>query len=96
MTKHYGLHGVLPIQQWQVLWVKDPTKLEVFWNYSFTYNCCSGLSKFFGIPLVPGLGQSQVGKSGAMTIKSRFYLRNRVPRSVMGWSRPRVKTCPKA
>ena len=33
----------------------------------------TGLSKFFGIPLVPGLLQSQVGKSEAMTVKSHFY-----------------------
>ena len=33
----------------------------------------AGLSKFFGIPLVPGIVQSQVGKSEAMTFKSRFY-----------------------
>ncbi len=32
----------------------------------------TGLSNFFGIPLVLGLSQSQVGKSGAMTVKS-FY-----------------------
>ncbi len=40
-------------------------------NYS--YSTKAGLSKFFGITLVPGLVESQVGKSEAMTVKSRFY-----------------------
>ncbi len=33
----------------------------------------TGLSNFFGIPIVPGHVQGQVGKSGAMFIKSRSY-----------------------
>ncbi len=38
-----------------------------------TNDTSSGLSKFFGIPLVPGLVQIQVGKSEAIAVKSRFY-----------------------
>ncbi len=41
------------------------------WSDMWYYR--AGLSKFFGIPLVPGLVQSQVGKSGTMMVKSRFY-----------------------
>ena len=47
-------------------------------NLIFKESCTAfgggaGLSKFFGVPLVPGLVQSQVGKSGAMIAKSRLY-----------------------
>ncbi len=34
---------------------------------------CAGLSEFFGIPLVPGLVYSQVGKSEEVVVKSRLY-----------------------
>ncbi len=33
----------------------------------------AGLSKFLGVPLVPGLVQSQGDKSEATTVQSRFY-----------------------
>ena len=55
----------------QVMTLSSRKKLSGMGDYPWTLR--AGLSIFFGIPLVPGLVHSQVGKSGAMTIKSRFY-----------------------